>query len=85
MCDDVSVSVQYHAVCVALHICLHQVGHTALMRAAFWGHTKVVTELVKGGADLNLQNKVFLFMYYMYIHYMTHHDAIQLRFKSRTF
>ena len=38
------------------------------MKAAFWGHTKVVAELVKGGADLNLQNKVCLFLYY--IHHM---------------
>ena len=63
--------------CVTLHICHHQVGHTALMRAAFWGRIKVVAELVKGGADLNLQNKVCQFMYHMYIHYMTHRDAIQ--------
>ena len=30
------------------------------MKAAFWGETEVVAELVKGGADLNLQNEVCL-------------------------
>ena len=28
------------------------------MKAASWGETEVVVELVKGGADLNLQNEV---------------------------
>ena len=35
-----------------------QKGYSALMMAARWGRTDVVKELVEGGADLNLQNKV---------------------------
>ena len=35
-----------------------QEGDFALMVAAMRGETGVVKELVKGGADLNLQNKV---------------------------
>ena len=35
-----------------------QVGVSALMWAAWKGETGVVKELVEGGADLNLQNKV---------------------------
>ena len=60
-----SVSVYSEYQCVSYYTCLSsQIGNTALMRAAFWGRTKVVAELVKCGADLNLQNKVCLFMYY---------------------
>ena len=35
-----------------------QEGDSALMEAARWDKTSVVVELMKGGADLNLQNKV---------------------------
>ena len=35
-----------------------QEGDSALMVAAWLGRTEVVKELVEGGADLNLQNKV---------------------------
>ena len=35
-----------------------QRGDSALMEAVRWGMTGVVKELMKGGADLNLQNKV---------------------------
>ena len=35
-----------------------QEGDSALMVAVRWGRTGVVKELVKEGADLNLQNKV---------------------------
>ena len=35
-----------------------QEGYSALMVAARSGRTGVVKDLVKGGADLNLQNKV---------------------------
>ena len=35
-----------------------QVGDSVLMKAAQWGETEVVAELVKCGADLNLQNEV---------------------------
>lgn len=43
-----------------------QDGESALMNGAWMGRTEVVAELVKGGADLNLQNKVFLFMHYIH-------------------
>ena len=35
-----------------------QEGYSALMKDVRWGKTGVVKELVEGGADLNLQNKV---------------------------
>ena len=35
-----------------------QEGDSALMVAVRWGKTGVVEDLMKGGADLNLQNKV---------------------------
>ena len=47
-----------------LNVCTHtlsvttQNGNTALMGAALWGRTDVVVELVRGGAYLDLQNKV---------------------------
>ena len=43
-------------VCVILH--MSQLGNTALMMAAEEGYTEVVVELIKAGANLNLQNKV---------------------------
>ena len=65
-----SVSVYSEYQCMSYYTCLSsQVGHTALMRAAFWGHTKVVAELVKCGADLNLQNKVCLLHHMMCMPY----------------
>lgn len=47
----------------ALFILLHmsvftQDGNSALMAAAYSGKTDVVMELVKAGANLDLQNKV---------------------------
>ena len=49
-------------VCIFLY-CIHvnmyiQRGYSALMMAAKRGETGVVKELVEGGADLHLQNKV---------------------------
>ena len=47
-----------------LNVCTHtlsvtaQDGETALIRAARWGRTDVVVELVRGGANLDLQNEV---------------------------
>ena len=35
-----------------------QRGDSALIEAAFYGRTEVVVELVKAGANLDLQNKV---------------------------
>ena len=54
-----SVSVYSEYQCVSYYTCLSsQNGKTALMKAARNGRTEVVVELVRGGADLNLQNKV---------------------------
>ena len=45
--------------CVILHMSvITQGGKSALMKAASNGHTKVVVELVKAKANLNLQNEV---------------------------
>ena len=45
--------------CVILHMSvITQGGWSALMRAASGGHTEVVVELVKAGADPNLQDNV---------------------------
>ena len=47
-----------------LNVCTHtlsvtaQFGDTALIRAAREGNTDVVVELVRGGANLDLQDKV---------------------------
>ena len=47
-----------------LNVCTHtlsvtaQNGETALMLAVWYGSTDVVVELVKGGANLDLQDKV---------------------------
>ena len=48
---------------VSLFIILHmsvitQDGDSALVRAAYWGHTAIVAELVKAKANLDLQNNV---------------------------
>ena len=45
--------------CVILHMSvITQDGDSALMKAAYWGRTAVVVELVKAGALLDLQNTV---------------------------
>ena len=45
--------------CVILHMSvITQYGRSALMFAAIEGRTEVVVELVKAGANLNLQNRV---------------------------
>ena len=43
---------------VSIFMMYIQVGYSALIVAVRWGRTGAVKELVKGGADLNLQNKV---------------------------
>ena len=49
-----------HAVCVMLHMMsvITQLGGSALIEAAWRGHTEVVTQLVKAKAKLDLQNQV---------------------------
>ena len=52
---DISTSISQHE----YHIYHHtQKGETALMRATKNDHAANVVELIKAGADLNLQNKV---------------------------
>ena len=49
------------SVYIILYTCLSfisQVGNSALMQAAYWGVAKIAVELVKAGANLDLQNKV---------------------------
>ena len=46
-------------VSVILHMSvITQNGDSALIKAAYWGQTEIVAELVEAGADLNLQNMV---------------------------
>ena len=59
VCDDVSV--QRISVYVSYYTCLLiiiQEGASALMLAAGLGKTEVVVELVKAGADMEMQNEV---------------------------
>ena len=44
-----------HTSCVYI---ITQDAESALMRAADWGHTEVVVELVKAGANKDLQDEV---------------------------
>ena len=45
--------------CVILHMSvITQRGYSALMRAAWWGNTEVVVELVKAGANVDMQDNV---------------------------
>ena len=47
------------AVCVILHVSvITQDGYSALMFAARLGETEVVVELVKAGANVDVQNNV---------------------------
>ena len=47
------------SVCVILHMSvITQDGTSALMNAVHYGETEVVVELVKAGANLDLQNTV---------------------------
>ena len=53
VCDDVSVQ------CVIVHMfVITQWGYSALMWAAVRGKTEVVVELVKAGANVDMENKV---------------------------
>ena len=45
--------------CVMIHMSvITQRGQSALMKAAYYGHTDTVKELVTAGANLNLQDNV---------------------------
>ena len=48
--------------------CTPQDGDSALMKEVWMGNTEVVMELIKAGANLNLQNKVmFVNIVYVYV------------------
>ena len=47
---------------------LTQVGNSALMLAVSTGFMDVVMELIKSGANLNLQNNVYSYSYLSYSH-----------------
>ena len=50
--------------CVILHMCvITQNGWSALMMAADEGKTEAVVELVKAGANVDMQNKVCQYIY----------------------
>lgn len=40
---------------------MSQLGESALMKAAWWGNTEVIKELVKAGVNLNLQDEVRIY------------------------
>ena len=51
---------------VHVHNCCYskkQIGRTALICAAYKGHTAIVLALVEAGADINIQSNVRLYMY----------------------
>ena len=49
--------------CVILHMSvITQDGWSALMMAAMEGKTEVVVELVKAGANVDMQNKVYVYI-----------------------
>ena len=49
--------------CVILHMSvITQDGHSALMWAAMWGETEVVVELVEAGANVDMQDKVYVYV-----------------------
>ena len=60
---DVFITGKYHVKQVILTLS-PQAGNSALMLAAWWGHRDTVMELVKAGAKLDLQNKVYKMNYY---------------------
>ena len=62
--------------CVILHMyVITQDGISALMLAANMGETEVLVELVKAGANVDMQNKVCTFMCHMMLMYKPHCDT----------
>ena len=57
--------IQSHLRAIYIIVCVHitQDGDSALILVASLGLTDVVVELVKAGADMDLQNKVWLWCY----------------------
>ena len=59
-----SVYSEYQCVCVILHMSvITQNGRPALIWAARWGKTEVVVELVKAGANVDMQDNVCQYIY----------------------
>ena len=57
MCDEPFCEV----ISVSLHMSvITQRGESVLMMAAGWGRTEVVSQLLKAGANTDLQNKVYM-------------------------
>ena len=58
--------------CVILHMSvITQRRESALMKAARWGNTEVVVELVRAGANVDMQNEVrmsILILYVIHLH-----------------
>ena len=62
VCDDVSVQ----CVCHMLHMSvITQYGTSVLMAAAWEGETEAVVELVKAGANVDMQDKVCPYIKFM--------------------
>ena len=58
-----SVYSEYQCVCHTTHVCITQDGWSALMKAAQKGKTEAVVELVKAGANVDMQTKVCQYIY----------------------
>ena len=59
----------FHFLCVFVYM-ITQSGDSALILAAWLGHTDVITELVNAGVNLDLQNKV-LYLWYILLRLCT--------------
>ena len=47
-----------------------QAGYTAIQRAAAEGHVEVVKQLIKHGANVNIQDKVVSLFFFFLIYYL---------------
>ena len=64
---------EYQCACHTTHVVITQSGWSALMEAARGGKTEVVVELVKAGANVDMQDNVCQYIYM----YMTHDVNVQ--------
>ena len=54
--------------CVILHMSIiTQYGRSALTLAAMWGETEVVVQLVKAGANVDMQDNVCQYIHYTHV------------------
>ena len=74
--------------CVILHMSvITQDGRSALMWAAMKGKTEVVVELVKAGANVDMQNEVYVYVNtctFTYSMYLVHSIVCTCTCVSRT-